>query len=124
MVTEAVDIDKEYYVGMINDRNARSVTLLVSTEGGVEIEEVAARSPSKIFRTVIDPLTGLMEWQARSAALQLFRDPKLLRDAAGILNSLYNLFRDTDSTLAEINPLALTSGNKLVAVDGKMNFDD
>jgi succinyl-CoA synthetase beta subunit len=124
LVTEAVDIDKEYYVGMINDRNARSVTMIVSTEGGVDIEEVAVRTPSKIFRTVIDPLTGLMEWQARSAALQLFRDPKLLRDAAGILKSLYHLFSDTDSTLAEINPLVLTSGNKLVAVDGKMNFDD
>ncbi|MDD4756731.1 MAG: ADP-forming succinate--CoA ligase subunit beta [Prolixibacteraceae bacterium] len=124
LITEAVTIEKEYYVGMVNDRNTRSVILMVSTEGGVDIEEVAAVSPSKIFRTAVDPVVGLMDWQARSAALKLFSEPDLLRQASGILSALYRLFRDTDSTLTEINPLVLTSGKKIVAVDGKMNFDD
>ncbi|NLB26366.1 MAG: ADP-forming succinate--CoA ligase subunit beta [Bacteroidales bacterium] len=124
LIAEAVDIKKEYYAGLINDRNTRSVVLMVSTEGGVDIEEVAARSPSKIFRMPVDPVIGLMDWQARDAALQLFSDPGLLRQGAAILSALYRLYTETDATLAEINPLVLTFDNKLVAVDGKMNFDD
>ncbi len=124
LITEAVEIEKEYYAGMINDRNTRSVILMVSIEGGVDIEEVAAATPAKIFKTVIDPAVGLMDWQARSAALKLVSDPKLLRQATGIFLALYRLFMETDSTLAEINPMVLTSGKKIVAVDGKMNFDD
>jgi succinyl-CoA synthetase beta subunit len=124
LVADAVDIEKEFYVGLINDRNTKSVTLMVSAEGGVEIEEVARVSPEKIIKLSIDPTLGLMEWQARKVALQLFSDPKQMRQAAAILMKLYRLYIETDSTLAEINPLVLTPDKQVIALDGKMNFDD
>ena len=124
MVADAVDIEKEFYVGLVNDRNTKSVTLMASAEGGVEIEEVAKTSPEKIIKLSIDPTMGLMDWQARKVALQLFRDPKQMRQAAAILVKLYELYVATDSSLAEINPLVLTPDKKVLAIDGKMNFDD
>ena len=124
LVADAVDIAKEFYVGLINDRNSKSVTLMASSEGGVEIEEVAKVSPEKIIKMAIDPTMGLMDWQARKVALQLFSDPKEVRQAASILVKLYHLYVDTDSSLAEINPLVLTPDNQVLAIDGKMNFDD
>ena len=124
MIADAVDIEKEFYVGLINDRNTKSVTLMASAEGGVEIEEVARVSPEKIIKMPIDSTMGLMDWQARQIALQLFNDPKQVRQAAGILVKLYQLYVDTDASLAEINPLVLTPDKKVVAIDGKMNFDD
>ncbi len=124
MIADAVDIEKEFYVGLINDRNTKSVTLMASSEGGVEIEEVAKVSPEKIIRMPIDPTMGLMDWQARKVALQLFSDPKEVRQAAAILVKLYQLYVDTDASLAEINPLVLTPDKKVIAIDGKMNFDD
>jgi len=124
MVADAVDIEKEFYVGLINDRNTKSVTLMASAEGGVEIEEVAKTSPEKIIKLSIDPTMGLMGWQARKVALQLFDDPKQMRQAAAILVKLYELYVGTDSSLAEINPLVLTPDKKVLAIDGKMNFDD
>ena len=124
LVADAVDIEKEFYVGLINDRNTKSVTLMASAEGGVEIEEVAKTSPEKIIKLSIDPTMGLMGWQARKVALQLFDDPKQMRQAAAILVKLYELYVGTDSSLAEINPLVLTPDKKVLAIDGKMNFDD
>jgi succinyl-CoA synthetase beta subunit len=124
MVADAVDIEKEFYVGLVNDRNTKSVTLMASAEGGVEIEEVAKTSPGKIIKLSIDPTMGLMDWQARKVALQLFDDPKQMRQAAAILVKLYKLYVATDSSLAEINPLVLTPDKKVLAIDGKMNFDD
>jgi len=124
LVADAVDIEKEFYVGLINDRNTKSVTLMASAEGGVEIEEVAKTSPEKIIKLSIDPTMGLMGWQARKVALQLFDDPKQMRQAASILVKLYELYVGTDSSLAEINPLVLTPDKKVLAIDGKMNFDD
>ncbi len=124
MVADAVDIEKEFYVGLINDRNTKSVTLMASAEGGVEIEEVARVSPEKIIKLSIDPALGLMEWQARKVALQLFDDPKQMRQAAAILVKLYRLYVETDSSLAEINPLVVTPDKQVLAIDGKMNFDD
>ena len=124
LVADAVDIEKEFYVGLINDRNSKSVTLMASAEGGVEIEEVARVSPEKIIKMTIDPTMGLMDWQAREIALQLFSGPKEMRQAAAILVKLYRLYEETDSSLAEINPLVLTPDNKVLAIDGKMNFDD
>ncbi len=124
LVAEAVDIEKEFYFGLINDRNTKSVTLMVSAEGGVEIEEVAKKSPEKIIKMAIDPTMGLMDWQARKIALQLFSDPSQVRQAAAIFVKLYKLYIDTDSSLAEINPLVLTPDKKVIAIDGKMNFDD
>ena len=124
LIADAVDIEKEFYVGLINDRNTKSVTLMASAEGGVEIEEVAKVSPEKIIKLAIDPTMGLMDWQARKVALQLFTDPKQVRQTAAILVKLYELYVDTDSSLAEINPLVLTPDKQVLAIDGKMNFDD
>ncbi|MEE4286887.1 MAG: ADP-forming succinate--CoA ligase subunit beta [Mariniphaga sp.] len=124
LVADAVDIEKEFYVGLINDRNSKSVTLMASAEGGVEIEEVARVSPEKIIKLSIDPTMGLMDWQAREIALQLFSNPKEMRQAAAILVKLYRLYVETDSSLAEINPLVLTPDKQVLAIDGKMNFDD
>jgi succinyl-CoA synthetase beta subunit len=124
LVAEAVDIEKEFYVGLINDRNSKSVTLMASAEGGVEIEEVAKTSPEKIIKMSIDPTLGLMDWEARKIALQLMSDPAQIRQAASILVKLYKLYIETDSSLAEINPLVLTPDKRVLAIDGKMNFDD
>jgi len=97
---------------------------MASAEGGVEIEEVARVSPEKIIKMSIDPTMGLMDWQARKIALQLFSEPSQVRQAATILVKLYQLYIETDSSLAEINPLVLTTDKKVMAIDGKMNFDD
>lgn len=124
IVADAAEISKEFYVGFINDRNTKAVTLMASAEGGVEIEEVARVNPEKILKFQIDPLTGLLDFQARNIALQLFSDGKQAQQAASILVKLYKLYVDTDATIAEINPLILTPDGKVLAIDGKMNFDD
>jgi len=124
LVADAVDIDKEFYIGLINDRNTKSVILMASAEGGVEIEEVARNTPEKIIKMSINSTLGLMDWQARKVALQLFDDPGQMRQAVKIFKKLYRLYIDTDSTLAEINPLVVTPDKKVIAIDGKMNFDD
>lgn len=124
LVADAVDITKEYYVGLINDRNTKTVTLMASSEGGVEIEEVARVSPEKIIKFNINPLTGLLDFQAREIALQLFDDIKIAQKAASIFKKLYKLYVESDATIAEINPLVLTPDNEVLAIDGKMNFDD
>jgi succinyl-CoA synthetase beta subunit len=124
LVTEAVDIAKEYYIGLVNDRNSKSVTLMAIAEGGVEIEEVAKEHPEKIIKLSINPLTGLLDYQARNVALELFGDIKLAQAAASIFIKLYKLYIETDATLAEINPLVLTTDHQILALDGKMNFDD
>lgn len=124
LVADAVNITKEFYVGLINDRNTKTVTLMASSEGGVEIEEVAKTSPEKIIKFHINPLTGLLDYQARDIALQLFGDIKLAQKAASIFTKLYKLYIETDATIAEINPMVLTPDNEILAIDGKMNFDD
>ena len=124
LVADAVDIQKEFYVGLINDRNTKSVTLMASAEGGVEIEEVAKNTPELIHKFAIDPLTGLLDFQAREIGMKLFGNVKHARKAADIMQKLYTLFVETDATIAEINPLVLTPDNEIWAIDGKMNFDD
>jgi len=124
LVADAVNIAKEFYVGLINDRNTKSVILMASAEGGVEIEEVAKETPEKIIKFSIDPLTGLLNYQARNIALQLFGDIKQANEAASIFMKLYKLYTETDATIAEINPLVLTLDDEVLAIDGKMNFDD
>lgn len=124
IIADAADIQKEYYVGLINDRNSKSVTLMVSAEGGVEIEEVAKTNPELIHKFNINSQTGLLDFQARNIAMKLFKDVKLARKAADIFQKLYQIFLDTDSTIAEINPMVLTPDNDILAIDGKMNFDD
>lgn len=124
IVADAADIEKEFYVGLISDRNTKTVTLMASAEGGVEIEEVAKTNPEKILKYPIDPQTGLLDFQARNIALKLFGDVNLARKGADILQKLYRIYLETDSTLAEINPLVVTPGKEVLAIDGKMNFDD
>lgn len=124
LVTPAANIEKEFYVGFVNDRNTKSVTLMASAEGGVEIEEVAKNTPEKILKFPVNALTGLLDYQARDISLQLFDNIKLAQKAAAILTKLYKLYVETDATLAEINPLILTSEGDIQAIDGKMNFDD
>jgi succinyl-CoA synthetase, beta subunit len=124
LVTKAADIEKEFYVGFVNDRNTKSVTLMASAEGGVEIEEVAKNAPEKIIKFPVNAQTGLLDFQARDIALNLFGDIKQAQKAASILTKLYKLYVETDATLAEINPLILTPDGEVLAIDGKMNFDD
>ncbi len=124
LVTKAADIEKEFYIGFVNDRNSKSVTLMASAEGGVEIEEVARNTPEKIIKFPVNAQTGLLDFQARDIALSLLGDIKQAQKAAAILTKLYKLYIETDATLAEINPLILTPEGNVLAIDGKMNFDD
>ena len=124
IVTEAEDIESEYYISFIIDRNTKSVVLVMCVDGGVEIEEVAAKTPEKIHKFPIDPLIGLPDYLARKYAFILFKDMNLVNQTASILQKLYKLFIDKDASLAEINPFALTKQGELVAVDAKMTFDD
>jgi len=124
IVTEAVDIQSEYYASFVIDRNTKSVVLMMSAEGGIEIEEVAAKTPEKILKFSIDPLVGLPDYLARKFAFVLFDEMAQVNQAASILQKLYKLFIEKDASLAEINPLVLTKQGELSAVDAKMVFDD
>ena len=124
IVTEAIDIESEYYMSFVVDRNAKSVILMICAEGGIEIEEVAAKNPEKILKFPIDPLIGLPDYLARKYAFVLFKEIALVNQTAVLLQKLYKLFIDKDASLAEINPLVLTKQGELVIADAKMTFDD
>ncbi len=124
LVGEAVNIDKEYYASYVIDRKSKSTLLMISKEGGMDIEEVARVSPEKIHKFVIDPSVGVPDYLAREAAFKLFDDIKLVRQVAAIFQKLYTLFVNSDASLAEINPLVLTKEGNIVAIDAKMTFDD
>lgn len=125
LVEQGVQIERELYLGMVVDRGAGRVTVMASTEGGVEIEEVAARTPEKILRETIDPAIGLAGYQARRIAFGLGLGSKeLLGKAVGFLAGLARCFADSDCSMAEINPLVVTKGGDLIALDGKIGFDD
>ena len=124
LIEEGLSIVRELYLGLAIDRSGKRPVLMASAEGGVEIEEVARRDPGLILRERIHPAFGLQEYQARNIAYGLELDGKLGRQAYGFMNALYTAFRETDASLAEINPLVLTEENELVALDAKMNFDD
>ena len=109
---------------MVNDRKTKSVMLMLSAEGGIEIEEVAKTNPEKILKIPIDPLLGLRPYEARKALFNLFSDAKLVSQAVDILVKLYNIYIDKDCTLAEINPLVIDTEGKVIALDAKINFDD
>ncbi len=123
-VEEGCDIKRELYLGMLIDRASGRVTLIASTEGGVEIEEVAAKSPEKILREAIDPATGLQAFHARKLAYGLGLEGKQVASAARFVAALHHAFMDLDASLAEINPLVVTGEGEVVALDAKMNFDD
>lgn len=124
LVTEAADILSESYVGIILDRAAQRPVIMVSPAGGVDIEEVAAKTPEKIFKLHVDPVAGLKSYQARNLAYKLYRDINQVRAAANILMKLYEAFWAADASLIEINPLITTPGGEVLAIDAKLNIDD
>ena len=124
LVTEAADIKKEYYMSIVVDRNTKSALLMLSSDGGIDIEEVAHSTPERIYKFQIDPLLGTPDFFTRKVAFSLFTDIKLINQFSHIIKSLYKLMLETDASLAEINPLVLTPDDTLVAVDAKMTFDD
>jgi len=124
LVEEGCDIGRELYLGMVLDRALGRLTMMASTEGGVEIEEVAERSPDKILREVIDPAIGLQAYQARNLAFALGLPKASINKAVAFMTGLYKAFVESDCSLAEINPLVLTKQGDLLALDCKMGFDD
>jgi succinyl-CoA synthetase beta subunit len=124
LVAEGVKFNSEFYVGLTIDRNTKSVVFMASTEGGVEIEEVAKENPSAIHKFAIDPDLGMTAFMARKIAFKLFTDMSLVKQAVSLFQGLYQIFIDKDASLVEINPLVITDDGVLLALDGKMNFDD
>src|SRR6266571_5285410 len=124
LIEEGADIEKELYVGMVVDRGTQRVALMASSEGGMDIEEVAAHAPEKIHKVFIDPGTGLKDAEGDEIAKKIGIPSASLPQARVTLKGLYKAFDETDSSLAEINPLILTGDGKVVALDAKINFDD
>ncbi len=123
-VEEGCDIARELYLGLLLDRATSRVTFMASTEGGMEIEEVAAKTPEKIVRVAIDPATGIQPFHARRIAFGLGLEGAALKSALGFLPALYEAYMDLDASLVEVNPLVVTGAGALIALDAKMNFDD
>jgi succinyl-CoA synthetase beta subunit len=123
LVEEGADIRKELYVGMVVDRATQRVTLMASSEGGMEIEEVAARTPEKIHKVAIDPVSGLSDAQADDIARRIGVPEASVRQARAFMQGLYRAFVECDASLAEINPLVLTGDGQVLALDAKLNFD-
>ncbi|HLR01586.1 MAG TPA: ADP-forming succinate--CoA ligase subunit beta [Virgibacillus sp.] len=124
LIEEGCDIKKEYYVGVVLDRASSRVVMMASEEGGTEIEEVAAKTPEKIFKEVIDPVVGLSPYQARRLAFNINIDDELIGKAAKFMLGLYQAFIEKDCSIAEINPLVTTGDGEVMALDAKLNFDD
>jgi succinyl-CoA synthetase beta subunit len=124
LIEEGADIKKELYVGMVVDRGTQRVVLMASSEGGMDIEEVAAKTPEKIHKVVVDPMSGLADRDAEDIARKIGIPEKAVPQARGILKGLYKAFDETDCSLAEINPLIVTGDESVLALDAKMNFDD
>ncbi|ODU06475.1 MAG: succinate--CoA ligase subunit beta [Pseudonocardia sp. SCN 72-86] len=123
-VEEATDIGRELYFALVLDRAAEKILVVASAEGGMDIEELAERSPEAVIRSVVEPAVGLTPFQAREIAFALELDAGQIAQAAQLLLSAYRVFRDLDATMLEINPLVVTGDGELVAVDAKMSFDD
>jgi len=125
LLAEALsEIAREFYLGMVVDRATGRPALMASSEGGVEIEEVAARAPEKILRESIDPAVGLQAFQARKLAFGIGVPAASVNKAVAFMTGLYRAFVDSDASMAEINPLVLTTQGELIALDAKMGFDD
>lgn len=123
LIEEGADIKKELYAGIVVDRGTQRAVLMASSEGGTEIEEVAARTPEKIHKVVIDPMRGLTDKDAEDVARKIGIPEAALDQARDFLKGLYRAFDETDASLAEINPLVITGDNRVFALDAKMNFD-
>jgi len=124
LVEQAGNIKNEYYLGIVVDRSLSEVVVMASTEGGVAIETVAARSPELILKEWVDPAMGLMPYQARKLAFGLGLPKELMAKAVRLMMALYKAFMETDCSLAEINPLVLTEDGELIALDAKMDFEN
>ena len=124
LVEEGADIKKELYLGMVVDRGTQRVCLMASSEGGMDIEEVAAKTPGKIHKVFIDPASGLTDSESDAVARKIGIPEASLAQARPALQGLYKAFDETDASLAEINPLILTGGGDVIALDAKMNIDD
>jgi len=124
LIEEGANIVSEYYLGMVIDRSAQQITVMASSEGGTEIEAVAASTPEKIHKVLVDPVLGLSEQQALTLGRAIGLPEVALADAATLIQRLYLLFWDKDASLAEINPLVLTGDSRVMALDAKINFDD
>jgi succinyl-CoA synthetase beta subunit len=123
LIEEGADIRKELYVGMVVDRGSQRVTLIASSEGGMDIEEVAAKTPEKIHKVAIHPEQGLTEADARDVARKIGVPDASVAEAVRFMRALYRAFVECDASLAEINPLVLTGDGRVLALDAKLNFD-
>ncbi|MFF2752550.1 ADP-forming succinate--CoA ligase subunit beta [Psychrobacillus sp. NPDC058041] len=123
LIEEGSDIKKEYYVGLVLDRATSRVTLMGSEEGGMDIEEVAANTPEKLFYEEIDPVVGLTGFQARRMAFNMNIPAKLVNKAAKFMLGLYQVYKEKDASIVEINPLVVTNDDNVLALDAKFNFD-
>jgi succinyl-CoA synthetase beta subunit len=123
LVEQGLEIQRELYLAMVLDRAQSRVTVICSSEGGVEIEEVAAKAPEKILKETVDPVIGLAAFQCRRLAFALNIPSELTGKAVAVMQGLYRAFVETDASLAEINPLIITKDGQIMALDAKMNFD-
>jgi succinyl-CoA synthetase beta subunit len=124
LITEAPNIQKELYLAVLLDRSISRPVLMASTEGGMDIEEVAAKTPDRIHKVFIDPASGLKDAEADDIARKIGIPQGSVAKARAVLHGLYKAFDETDASLAEINPLILANGGDVIALDAKMNFDD
>ncbi|QED25978.1 ADP-forming succinate--CoA ligase subunit beta [Microvenator marinus] len=123
-IESGCDIAKEFYLGMVVDRATGGIVVMASTEGGVEIERVAEETPEKIHYESVNPLTGFSDFQGRKLAFKLGLEGKSVHHAVKLMKDLYKVFVEKDCSLVEINPLVLTKGGEVIALDAKLNFDD
>ena len=124
LIEEGVEITREFYIGLVVDRSRRRVCLMASAEGGMDIEEVAAKTPEKIRKIFIDPIAGLTASEAGDIAESIGVGPQAVKEASELLQGLYRAYDATDASLVEINPLVMTSDNRVFALDAKLSFDD
>ena len=124
LVEEGADIKKELYVGMVVDRGTQKVVLMASSEGGMDIEEVAAKTPEKIHKVFVDPVSGLTDADAQSVARKIGVPDGSVAETVALLQALYRCFWDSDASLAEVNPLIVMGNGRVIALDAKLNFDD
>jgi len=123
LVEQAHAIEQEFYLGLVIDRAIQRIVLIASASGGMNIEEVAAKTPEKVIREAVDPAVGLQDFQSRKVAAGIGLAGKQISQVAKILKKLYRCFRDRDALMAEINPLVLTRDGQFLALDAKMSFD-
>lgn len=124
LIEQGLDIRKEFYIGLVVDRSRRRVCLMASSEGGMDIEQVAANHPEEIYKVYIDPVAGLTAAEAEDITNRIGLSGPEVAETAALLLNLYRAYDSTDASLVEINPLILTGQNRIVALDAKMNFDD